>query len=190
MYCVGQGTGRRSPTTPSIPPLRGTRPVTSGLAQPRACTCVTQTSPASALGEPSINCIDVSHAPPLHRRCQSLVSRPAGTVARVFVPWTTTQGSLPEICQKTALHATSRSRTTPPSAARLTLGFARGREVTRGGTNHPSINGMQGSGVQIPSAPLQVSGPLRRRPPANPGPRAADAQQPPVRGRCGRPGRR
>ena len=32
----------------------------------------------------------------------------------------------------------------------------------------------KGSGVQIPSAPPQVRGPLRRRPPANPGPRAAD----------------
>jgi riboflavin biosynthesis pyrimidine reductase len=32
----------------------------------------------------------------------------------------------------------------------------------------------KGSAVQIPSAPPQVSGPLRPRPPANPGPRAAD----------------
>jgi hypothetical protein len=190
MHCVGQGTGRRSPTTPSIPPLRGTRPVTSGLPQPRACTCVTQTSPASALGEPSINCIDVSRAPPLHRRCQSLVveaCRDGGAGVRAMDYHA---GILARDLPETALHATSRSRTTPPSTARLTLGFARGREVTRGGTNHPSINGMQGSGVQIPSPPLQVSGPLRRRPPANPGPRAVDAQQPPVRGRCGRPGRR
>jgi hypothetical protein len=37
----------------------------------------------------------------------------------------------------------------------------------------------KGSGVQIPSAPPQVSGPLRRRPLANPGPRAADTQQRP-----------
>ena len=35
----------------------------------------------------------------------------------------------------------------------------------------------KGSGVQIPSAPPQVSGPLRRRPPANRGARAADRQQ-------------
>jgi len=46
----------------------------------------------------------------------------------------------------------------------------------------------KGSGVQIPSAPPQVNGPLRRRPPANPAARAADTQQPPVRARDGRPG--
>jgi hypothetical protein len=48
----------------------------------------------------------------------------------------------------------------------------------------------KGSGVQIPSAPPQVRGSLRRRPPANPGARAADTQQPLVRGRCARPWRR
>jgi hypothetical protein len=176
MYCVGQGSGRRSPTTPSIPPLRGTRPVTSGLPQPRACTCVTPTSPASALGEPSINCIDISRAPPpnphqawtaalaitdeasplalrsirnrlrtaMHRRCQSLVveaCRDGGAGVRAMDYHA---GILARDLPETALHATSRSRTTPPSAARLTLGFARGREVTRGTTNHPSINGLQG----------------------------------------------
>jgi hypothetical protein len=47
----------------------------------------------------------------------------------------------------------------------------------------------KGSGVQIPSAPPQVRGPLRRRPPPNPLARAADTQQPPVRGRCAHPGR-
>ena len=41
----------------------------------------------------------------------------------------------------------------------------------------------KGSGVQIPSAPPQVSGPLRRRPPTNRSRRAADRQQSVLRGR-------
>ena len=36
----------------------------------------------------------------MHRRCQSHVARAAGTMAPAFVPKTTTQGPLPEICQK------------------------------------------------------------------------------------------
>jgi hypothetical protein len=39
------------------------------------------------------------------------------------------------------------------------------------------------SGVQIPSAPPQVNGPSRRRPPGNRPPRAANRQQSPLRGR-------
>ena len=41
----------------------------------------------------------------------------------------------------------------------------------------------KGSGVQIPSAPPQVNGPLRRRPPANPRARAANRQQSALKGR-------
>jgi hypothetical protein len=37
----------------------------------------------------------------MHRRCQShLWPRASGTMAWAFVPSTTTQGPLPEICQK------------------------------------------------------------------------------------------
>ena len=51
--------------------------------------------------------------------------------------------------EETAPHATSRPHTTPPSAARLTSVIARRREVTRGGTNHPSINGKDGAAGSI-----------------------------------------
>jgi hypothetical protein len=70
-------------------------------------------------------------------------SRAAETVAPAFAQ-DDHAGALARDLPETAPHATSRPHTTPPSAARLTLGFARRREVTRGGTNHPSINGMQG----------------------------------------------
>src|SRR4029453_5146491 len=43
----------------------------------------------------------------------------------------------------------------------------------------------EGSGVQIPSAPPQINGPLRRRPPANPGARAATSQHRVRAGGCG-----
>jgi hypothetical protein len=62
--------------------------------------------------------------------------------------------------------------------------------LTWGGGGGRNCMACKGSGVQIPSAPPQVRGPLRPRPPANPGARAAGAQQPPVRGQCGRPRRR
>jgi len=41
----------------------------------------------------------------------------------------------------------------------------------------------KGSGVQIPSAPPQVRGPLRRRPPPDRSPRAANRQQSALKGR-------
>jgi hypothetical protein len=80
----------------------------------------------------------------MHRRCQSLgveACRDGGAGVRAMDYHA---GILARDLPETALHATSRSRTTPPSTARLILGFARGREVMWGTTNHPSINGMQG----------------------------------------------
>ena len=80
----------------------------------------------------------------MHRRCLSLVvegCRDDGAGVRAIDDHA---GILARDLPETAPHATSRPHTTPPSAARLTSVIARGREVTRGGTNHPSINGMQG----------------------------------------------
>ena len=80
----------------------------------------------------------------MHRRCLSLVvegCRDDGAGVRAIDDHA---GILARELPETAPHATSRPHTTPPSAARLTSVIARGREVTRGGTNHPSINGMQG----------------------------------------------
>jgi hypothetical protein len=51
------------------------------------------------------------------------------------------------------------------------------------------VNGMQGVRGSDPLSSTQVKGPLRCRPAANPGRRAADTQQPPVRGQCVSPGR-
>jgi hypothetical protein len=86
--------------------------------------------------------------------------------------------------QRTAADNPGQLRTPRPvgSPARTPL------TSTRPGTI-PSM-ACKGSGVQIPSAPPQVRGPLRPRPPANPGARAADTQQPPVRGQSARPAQR
>jgi hypothetical protein len=79
----------------------------------------------------------------------------------------------------TPLYEATRTTTRQPSrsgAMPCYAGLCGGR---RGGD--PSM-ACKGSGVQIRSAPPQVNGPLHRRPPANPGLRAADTQRPPVRG--------
>jgi hypothetical protein len=62
----------------------------------------------------------------------------------------------------------------PPSAARLTSGFARRREVTRGVTNHPSINGMQG---------VRGSNPLSSTPGQRPSPPSTARESRPSRSR-------
>src|SRR4029453_947489 len=55
--------------------------------------------------------------------------------------------------------------------------------LTWGGGGGRNCMACKGSGVQIPSAPPQVSGPLRPRPSANRPPRAADRQQSVLKGR-------
>jgi hypothetical protein len=62
-------------------------------------------------------------------------------------------GVLARDLPETALHVTSRRLTTRSLAAPFTCSVAWVGEVVHGDVNQPSINGMQGSGVQIPSAP-------------------------------------
>src|SRR5215211_1178184 len=87
----------------------------------------------------------------MHRRCQSLGVEACGTVARVFVPWTTTQGSLPEICQKlpyTQPHVPARRRLQQHGSSWGLRGDVRLRGGPR--TTRASM-ACKGSGVQIPS---------------------------------------
>jgi hypothetical protein len=89
----------------------------------------------------------------MHRRCQSLgveACRDGGAGVRAMDYHA---GILARDLPETALHATSRSRTTPPSTARLILGL-RGDVRLRGGprTTRASM-ACKGSRVQIPSAP-------------------------------------
>jgi hypothetical protein len=90
------------------------------------------------------------------------------------------EGCLRSRCAATLLHETSRAITCRPSWRVETCWYARVRGGRRGGD--PSM-ACKGSGVQIPSAPPQVKGPLRRRPPPNRPPRAANRQQ----SACARP---
>jgi hypothetical protein len=60
-----------------------------------------------------------------------------------------------------------------PRTTNLQLSAVIGRDEAAG-----PYMACKGSGVQIPSAPPQVNGPLRRRPPANRPPQAANRQQP------------
>jgi hypothetical protein len=62
-------------------------------------------------------------------------------------------------------------------------GWAGRTPLTWDGGEARNCMACKGSGVQIPSAPPQVSGPLRRRPPANRPPRAANWQQSALKGR-------
>jgi hypothetical protein len=98
------------------------------------------------------------------RRGRSSHRRPPSALAR----------DLPEA----ALRATSRRLMSPRSTVPLTWAVVRTRRVLHGSVNRPRIDGMQGSGVQIPSAPPQVNA------------RAAATQHFVVRRRSGRPRRR
>ena len=130
----------------------------------------------------------------MHRRCLSLVvevCRDDGAGVRAIDDHA---GILARDLPEIAPHATSRPHTTPPSAARLTSVIARGREVTRGGTNHPSINGMQGVRGSNPlsSTPGQRPSPpsTARESPASGSKLAAIWPERPIQrpvGRCRRP---
>jgi hypothetical protein len=79
----------------------------------------------------------------MHRRCQSLVSRAAGTMAPAFIPETTKQGlarNLPE----TPLRVGPPRPTTHSSIAPLTCVVVRGREVLHGVASPPRVDGMRG----------------------------------------------
>ena len=79
-------------------------------------------------------------------------------------------------CQRFARNCATRNLTSPQDAlvhSALTWAVVWVREVLRGIVNHPHIDGMQGVRVQISSAPPQVRGPVRLRPPTNRPPRAA-----------------
>jgi hypothetical protein len=56
-------------------------------------------------------------------------------------------------------------------------GWAGRTSLTWGGGGGRNCMACKGSGVQIPSAPPQVNGPIRLRPPRNRSPRAANRQQ-------------
>ena len=78
----------------------------------------------------------------------------------------------------TLLYQTVRATTCQPSRFGARPCYARVRGGAVGGDLSMAC---KGSGVQIPSAPPQVSDPLRGRLPANPGARAATSQQPRTR---------
>jgi hypothetical protein len=87
------------------------------------------------------------------------------------------QGSLPEICQKlrhAQPHVPTPRRLQQHRSPRGLRGDVRLGGVLR--TTGASMVSKR-SGVQIPSAPPQLSGPIRPRPPRNLPPRAADRQQ-------------
>ena len=80
----------------------------------------------------------------------------------------------------------TRTTTRQPYCSAAMACYARVRGGHRGGDPWMAC---KGSGVQIPSAPPQVRGPPRARPPMNRPPRAANRQQSALQGRSGRPAR-